>query len=301
MPTAIVTGGTGFLGAALVDRLVDEGWDVVPLARSGGTVAGCEVRPVDVCDAEELDDVFESVSPTVVFHLAASIPNSFDHDDSISAFVPNVQGMLNVLEAARNTDVEAVVYASSSVYGPETDGLLTEKTPVVPFNFYSTSKYVGDVLCEQYRNEGELSTFALRISAPYGPGNDSASVLNIFIERALDDRPILLYGSGQRRQDFTYVSDVVDAFLLAAQRRSSDTGGTYNIASGRSVSMRELAETVVDVVPDCTSDIERADKPDPQEGYRPRYDISKAERELGYEPSVSLEDGIEACIDAMAE
>jgi nucleoside-diphosphate-sugar epimerase len=121
--------------------------------------------------------------------------------------------------------------------------------------------------------------------------------MNVFIRRALSGKPLKLYGSGSREQDFTYIDDVVRAFT-ATYRFRERARVVYDIASGHSVSMEELANIVLDVCPGTNSEIVHTGEPDPQEEYRPEYDLRKARIELSFEPSVDLRTGIRACCSA---
>jgi UDP-glucose 4-epimerase len=296
MSIAFLTGATGFIGSNLLKRLRADRWETIATSRRGGLVNGISVAPLDMTDEQEIMSFCSNIKCDVVFHLAAIVPNSFKHEEAMESFIPNIKGTLSFLNAAIIMQAKTFVFSSSSsVYGLKCNRI-TEETKFEPFNFYSISKFVGDILCEQYRLTGKIKTFTLRISAPYGPNNQKPTVINKFIENALKNKPLKIFGSGLRKQDFTYIDDVAESLLLAYENRTKE-GGIINIASGRSVTMKELAEIVISCVPGTKSKIKYVGA-DPQENYRPEYDITKAKQMLNFSPKVTLEEGIKRCVYA---
>ena len=298
MNNVLVTGATGFIGQHLVRRLNNAGYTVFGISKSGGSVAGHHITPVDMTNAQALASYCADKAFDAVFHLAAVIPVSFSDNTARESLMANVTSTLNLLEVFKQKEWNVFVYASStSIYGtPLIHHPIMENFPALLYNFYSTGKYFGEMLCEQFRIAHNLCISSLRISSPYGPGQRRETVITKFIKMALQSEDITLYGTGQRKQDFIYIDDVVEAFLLAYQKKAS---GVFNTASGVSISMKELAETILKVIPTSQSKIVYTGIMDPQEHYRVEFSIEKAKKELGYIPMFSLADGIKRYVDTI--
>jgi UDP-glucuronate 4-epimerase len=296
MSNVLVTGATGFIGQHLVLRLSKAGYIVFGISKNGGNIAGHIIIPVDMTNAIALASYCEDKSFDAVFHLAASVPSSFNDNTAKESLLTNVTSTLNLLDIFKQKRWNVFIHASSTaVYGsPLIHEVITEDCPVSLNNFYSIGKYFAEVLCEQFRAAHDLCISSLRISAPYGPGQRKDTVITRFIKMALQSEDITIYGSGQRKQDFTYIDDVVEALILAYQKRAC---GIFNIASGVPVSMKELAETILKVIPASKSKIVYTGIPDQQEHYRPNFSIEKAKNELGYAPMFLITEGIKRYAD----
>lgn len=293
----LVTGATGFIGKHLVRFLKRQsGLGLWCISRNGGQVDGIHVDSVDLTSAEEVAEwhrnkpVFDTI-----FHLAALIPSSFESSEDDELYFDNIHMMHNILSLAISDKSSIVYISSSSVYSADNVPLTEDMVPQ-PDNMYSLSKYVGELLCNIAYMRYGLSTAILRISAPYGPSQKAQTVINIFLRAALESRDISVYGSGNRTQDFTYIDDVIQAMWLACRKKAS---GVYNIASGKPVTMYELAKTVLSVEPQSKSKILYSGTPDSQETYRGVFSIEKAQDILGYLPGTTLEKGLLHCLDAM--
>lgn len=294
----LVTGATGFLGKHLVRFLaLQPELGLWCISRNGGQVDGIHVDSVDLTSAGEITEwhrnkpVFDTI-----FHLAALIPSSSESSEADEMFFSNICMMQNTLSLAISDKSSIVNLSSSSVYSTENVVPLTEDIIPQPDNLYSLSKYVCELLCDIAHMRYGLSAANLRISAPYGPCQNARTVINIFLRAALESEDITIYGSGNRTQDFTYVDDVVQAMWLACRKKAS---GVYNINSGKSVTMSELAKAVLSVEPQSRSKIIYSGTPDLQETYRGVFSIEKAQDSLGYAPRISLEKGLLLCMDAM--
>lgn len=292
---ALVTGATGFIGRALVRRLKEEGVEVSATSLRGGRVEGIEVAAIDLTRPDGGHALCAGKEIGVFFHLAAEIPNFFMGPVAERSFWANIAMTLKVLKIASRRRCQFVYASSTSVYGPRPPTPCTEASPTYCDNFYSAGKYTGEILCNQFSMNSGNPLAILRISAPYGPGNSRATVINTFISRALRSEDLILYGTGMRQQDFTYIDDIVNALWLVYQRSAV---GVFNIASGRSVTMRQLAEHVLEALPGVRGRIVSAGVPDPQEDYRPSFSIQKARGTFGYEPKTSLTDGLKRCAEA---
>lgn len=307
---ALVTGGAGFIGSTLVDRLLAEGHevDVVDDLSSGSmaNLADARANPehvfqlhrVDVRDAAVVE-LIERRRPEVVFHLAAQIDVRTSVADPVLDAMINVIGSLHVLEGARRAGTRKVVFASSggTIYGePSGEDLpIKESQPQRPISPYGVAKkVVGDYLFA-YRQLHELEFTALALANVYGPRQDphgEAGVVAIFAGRLLADEPCTIFGDGGQTRDYVFVDDVVDAFV-----RASDKGGglVLNIGTGVETSVNELYGTMARV-----AGVDRAATlADARAGELPRssLDAGRAGIHLGWKPWTDLATGTAAVLE----
>lgn len=301
---ALVTGGGGFIGSNLVAALLEEGHDVVildnfstgrreNLAELTGEV---EVVEGDLRSYERVHAATTGVE--VVFHQGAlpSVPRSVQ--DPLTSNAANVDGTLNVLLAARDEGVRRVVFASSSsVYG-EAPGLpRKEDQPLLPIAPYAVSKLAAEAYCRAFWRIYSLETVSLRYFNVFGPRQDPTSQYSAVVPRFtrlfLDDQPPTIYGDGRQSRDFTYVANVVQANLLAAEVEGIG-GETFNIASGESRTVNELAAQLRQTL---DSSVEPVHEPArPGDVLASAADIGKARAQLGYTPTVSFEEGLRSTV-----
>jgi UDP-glucose 4-epimerase len=244
---ALVTGGAGFIGSTLVDRLVGDGHDVVVLddlrrGKRSNLPAGCLLHEVDI-SSPELAGVVAEARPEVIFHLAAQIDVRVSVADPLLDVSQNVVATVNLAEAARLAGVRKIVFASSggSIYGTPEDLPVRESAPINPKSPYAASKVAAEVYLNTFRQLYGLDCTHLALANVYGPRQDplgEAGVIAIFANALLAGAPTKLFGDGGNTRDYVYVGDVVDAFIAA----SGDLGGgrRYNIGTGRQTSDREL-------------------------------------------------------------
>jgi UDP-glucose 4-epimerase len=291
-----VTGGAGFIGSHLVARLVRDGHDVVVLDDlSTGDAASvhpaARLHAADVCDPGAVREAVAGAE--VVFHLAAHRAIARSIDDPAGTDRANSQGTVTVLQAAVDAGVRRVVYASSSsVYGDAPATPVVEDTPLVPVSPYAVSKLAGEHYCRVFAQLHGIETVALRYFNVYGPGQPSdgryATVIPIFLEALLSGRRPVVYGDGTLARDFTYVDDVVAATVAAASLPA--IRGAYNVGAGEPYSLLELLGILgrlTGVRPDPVLEDAR-----PGDVARTHADSSAARRDLGFEPSVSFEEGL---------
>lgn len=298
-----VIGGAGFIGSNLVDELLMQGLEVTVLDNlSEGKLDNLirwkgnpklEFVRGDIRDRQLVRAVCDH--KTCVFHLAAMSRIQPSIADPYLAFEENVMGTVNVLEACRLGEVKRVVYsASSSVTGDNGSAVVESGIPVpedTPTDFkspYSLSKHFGEEACELYRKLFGISTVSLRYFNVYGPRHQEtgsyATVIAIFRKQKREGKPLTVVGDGTQRRDFTFVSDVVRANMLAMMNFSMT--GTVNIGTGKNYSINEVAKLI-----DPSGSVEFVS---PRKGeYRATLaDNSRAKRELGWFPAVNLEDGL---------
>jgi UDP-glucose 4-epimerase len=293
----LVTGGAGFVGSHLVDALVADN-DVRVLdncSRGSRSTPSDEAEFVegDIRDAETVDHACSDVD--IVFHQAANISVDRSVADPIESHRVNVDGTLNVLEAARDVNARVVFASSAAVYGEPSSVPVTESQPKTPSSPYGAEKLSADRYMRLYADLYDLDTVALRYFNVYGPGGigtDYSGVIDAFLTRARRNEDLPVHGDGTQTRDFVHVSDVVQANLLAAV--TEHAGDAYNVGTGKSVTIDRLAELIVDVT-ESSSDIvhtePRAGDIDESEA-----NIERARDRLGYEPRTTLRDGLEALV-----
>jgi nucleoside-diphosphate-sugar epimerase len=295
----LVTGANGFIGKYACALLAQKAFTVVPIVREKRETKQLVLAYPDVIlgDLRELDWLREAVEagPDLVVHLAAVMPASFKKDEGLSAAETNALIDRNVFSFCQKIRIGLVYASGTSVYGLGDGRVVKESDKTSPVGPYVAQKVRSEEMGASFFEQRGLQFAALRICAPYGPGQKTATVLKIFVDRALQGLPLFYHGTGSRQQDFTYVEDIAAAIVLTAETRKS---GVYNIAGGSPVSMKQLAEMVVHHVPNCSSNVRPSGQKDPQEKSTALFSIEKARKELGWTPQVDLEEGLNICIKA---
>jgi UDP-glucose 4-epimerase len=302
----LVTGGGGFIGSNIAERLLQEGHEVRVLdsfatGRRSNLLDGVELVEGDVQSYERVHHATRGVD--VVFHQAAlpSVPRSVQ--DPLMSHAVNATGTLNVLLGARDNDVRRVVYASSSsVYGANPALPKHESHAAAPISPYAVSKQCGEAYCRAFSEVYGLETVALRYFNVFGPRQDPSSqyaaVVPKFIRAALHGEPVTIHGDGTQSRDFTFVQNVVDANLLAATAEGV-AGRTFNVAMGDSTTLNELVELIEEVVGQALS--VRHGPPRVGDVLHSQADIGAAREVLGYEPRFSLSEGLHETVKDLAE
>ena len=252
MKKAIVTGGAGFIGSNLVDKLIEQGVEVTVLDNlSTGKEENINPKTkfinCDISTASETDMLFYINGADVVFHLAALARVQPSIEDPISFNEVNVKGTLNVLLAAHKAKVKRVVYsASSSCYGDATKFPTPEEHSTNPLSPYGLQKYVGEQYCKMFSEVYNLDTVSLRYFNVYGERMNLEGayclVLGIFAQKMLEGKPLTINNDGEQRRDFTYVGDVVEANILAATHKEPLNGEAFNIGNGKEFTVNEIAD-----------------------------------------------------------
>jgi nucleoside-diphosphate-sugar epimerase len=299
----LVTGGAGFIGSHLVERLLRENHEVRVLDNfsTGRRENLLEFGDVEIIegDVQSYERAHTAVRGCeVVFHQAAlpSVPRSVQ--DPLTTNAANVIGTLNVLLSARDSDVRRVVFASSSsVYGANRTLPKSEDLPPAPISPYAVSKVAGEGYCQSFSEVYGLETVALRYFNVFGPRQDPrsqyAAVVPKFIAAFLTRERPTVYGDGNQTRDFTYVGNVVEGTLLALDAEGV-AGRTFNIACGEQVSINALLDQLRRLT---GVDLEaRYVDSRPGEVMHSHADVSRARRELGYRPTITFEDGLKLTI-----
>lgn len=303
--TYVVTGGAGFIGSHIAERLLKDGHTVrvidnlitgkrENLAVLGGKI---EFYEVSITDLEALRPIFKGVD-TVFHHAAlASVPMSIENP--LLTHEHNVTGTLNVLVAARDAGVRRVVYAASSAaYGNNTAEQQVETAAPMPLSPYGVSKLAGEYYCQSFAQVYKLETVCLRYFNVFGarqdPTSQYAAVIPLFITGMIDGKAPTIYGDGLQSRDFCFVENVVHGNLLASEAPQAN-GEVINIATGKRVNLLELAAQIND----CLGTRLEPKHVEARVGdvKHSRADITKAQSLLGYEPIVDFETALKHTIE----
>ena len=309
----LVTGAGGFIGSHLVERLVVEGARVRALVHYNSrndpglltllpadTLEHVEAVPGDLRDPVAVRQAVEGMG--IVFHLGAliSIPYSYKHPFHVAE--TNLMGTLNVLQACREMGVRRLVHTSSSeVYGTALRVPIDEDHPLQGQSPYSASKIGADKLAESYFCAYELPVVTLRPFNTYGPRQSDRAVIPTIITQALTQELVHL-GNLDARRDLTYVTDTVDGFIMVSEAADVE-GKTYNLGAGSDISIGELAEKIIKLVGRSVKiDVDEARlRPERSEVQRLLADNTLAKKELGWEPRISLDEGLRQTIEWISD
>ncbi len=296
----IVTGGAGFIGSHLVDRLLRDGHDVLVLDdMSSGRIENLAhvkdnrrltINKIDVSNYDEIRNHFDGAE--WVFHLAALADIVPSIQQPLRYHKANVDGTVAVLEAARRSGVRRFIYAASaSCYGIPDLFPTPETAPIRTMYPYALTKYLGEQYMLHWNKVYQLPCLSLRFFNVFGPRSRTTgaygAVFGVFLAQKLADKPFTVVGDGTQTRDFTFVTDAVEALVQAAESQIS--GEIFNVGSGGTYSINHLVELLGGEViyipkrpgePDCTF-----------------ADISKIKRALGWQPKVSFEEGVRIMLD----
>jgi UDP-glucose 4-epimerase len=305
---ALVTGGAGFIGSNLVDALLARGDRVTVVDDlstgkqanlTGAIAAGAELHVLDIRDAERLAAVVAAAAPDAIFHLAAQIDVRKSVDDPAWDATINVGGTINVLQAAHRHGVARVVNSSTggAIYGDAQTLPSPETETPLPEAAYGQSKLAAEGYLGLYERLYGLSSVTLRYGNVYGPRQDplgEAGVIAIFCGCLATGRQPTIFGDGKQTRDYVYVGDVVGANLLAV---TSDASGPINIGTSRETSVLELVGVLGELagVDDFTANFA---PPRLGELARSCLDVGRARELLGWEPAVTIRDGLRMTLDA---
>ena len=299
--TALVTGGAGFIGSHLVDRLVDEGHKVIVVDDlSSGKLKNLNpaatFHHTDI-NHPSLQDIFHREEPDLVFHLAAQISVANSTHDPVHDAEINVIGALRVMEAARHHGVEKIIYSSTggALYGDPEINPCSEQTSIEPLSPYGLSKYLAEQYLALYHRLYHMNYTILRYGNVYGPRQDphgEAGVIAIFSQMMLEGKQPHIFGDGEQARDFVFVGDVVAANIAAIEKGDSDH---FNIGTGANVDINRIYQLLRDIIQYRWDAEHRPARPG--EVNKISLECSKAQQEFGWTPQVSIEEGLERTVD----
>lgn len=303
--TILITGAAGFIGSTLSERLVDAGHTIVgvdnfcdfyPRSDKQANLQKLhssdrfELAEADIRDRDAMFDLFTRHEPHAVIHIAAmaGVRPSIAQPHYYTSV--NLDGTVNLLDAAVHTDVGRFVFASSSsVYGNNSKVPFAEDDPVdFPISPYAATKRSGELICHTYWHLYRLPIFCLRFFTVFGPRQRPDLAISKFLRLVHDHRPIPFFGDGSNSRDYTYIDDIVNGIVAARDR--CDRFAIYNLGGSSPVTLDELVGTIERV----TGRTAKLDRQPVQPGdvNRTWADLTRSKAELGYEPKVPLEEGI---------
>lgn len=250
----IVTGGSGFIGSHIVDKLIELGHEVIVIDNESSTAHNqfyyndkAQYHKIDVSDYTGTRHLYEGVD--YVFHLAAESRIQSTVDNPLLCFNTNVCGLAVVLQSAREARVRKVIYSStSSAYGLKNQPPMTESMREDCLNPYSVSKVAGEKMCEMYTNLYGLNTITFRYFNVYGPREPIkgpyAPVIGLFLRQKKANETLTITGDGKQRRDFVHVEDVVRANILAMEYNGNKHGEVFNVGVGKNYSVNEIAQMI---------------------------------------------------------
>ena len=302
---ALVTGGYGFIGNQIVELASREFEEVRVLDNFTNIAREVKLPNIalikgDIRDIATVTRAFKDVD--VIFHTAAQIDVLASMNEPFFDLDNNIKGTLSVCEGARKCDVLKLVYSSSAaVYGNCNVFPITEEQPIQPLSPYSISKYCGELYMSYYYRTYGIKTPTLRYFNVYGPyqhpENAYSGVISKFIYRARKGLPIEIYGDGKQTRDFVYATDVAYANLGAAKNAAENT--TINVGSGIETSIKELATMVKELTGSMSPIVNLP--PRAADGRRSLADIRKAKKLFGYQPKISILEGLKAVYNIQLE
>ena len=301
---ALVTGGAGFIGSHIVDRLLEDGHEVTVLddlstghRENLAEHAKLEIVEGDIRDFKTVNDCMQGVD--WVFHKAAvaSVPKTVN--DPVGSSAVNYQGTLHVLEAARQNRAKRVVFASSAaLYGDEPTLPKVETMLPVTLSPYAVDKLASEYACGMYTKLYGLETVSLRYFNVYGPRQDPSSpysgVISIFADKLKQGTAPTIFGDGEQTRDFVYVSDVVEANMQAISQ-DTPVGQVINIATGNKISLNQLLNTFCEIRQvEFSAEYQDSRQGDIKESYA---NVDKAASILGWNSTVKLDQGLRKLIE----
>jgi len=304
MKRVLVTGGAGFIGSHLIERLLERGNDVICL---DNFFTGSKQNIVHLLDNPYFElirhDVVEPILLEVddVYNLACPASPVHYQYNPVKTIKTNVLGTINMLGLAKRTHARLFQASTSEVYGdpeqhPQREDYWGHVNPIGIRSCYDEGKRVAETLCMDYHRQNKVPVKLVRIFNTYGPRmaiNDGRVVSN-FIVQALRNEPITIYGEGQQTRSFCYVDDLVAGFLAMMDKTGDDFAGPVNIGNPGEFTIRELADKVIQLT-GSSSTIKKCPLP-PDDPTQRRPDISLAKEKLGWEPTIHLEEGLKKTI-----
>ena len=301
MSKITVTGGAGFIASHLTDKLIEKGHDVVIIDNlSTGKKENLNLKAkfyeADICDSK-IAQIFQEEEPEIVFHFAAQIDIRKSVKNPIGDAKINILGSLNLLENCREVGVKKFIFASTggAIYG-DTNIIPTPEThPENPESPYGICKLTIEKYLHFYQKTYGLDSTILRLANIYGPRQNSkgeAGVIAIFCDKMLKNKKVMINGNGKQTRDFAYVNDIVEAAILVTK---SEKSGIYNIGTGKETNINEIFRKLKELTISSCKEIHGPVKSGEQK--RSCLDYFKAKKELNWQPTCNLDEGLEKTVD----
>ncbi len=292
----MVTGGAGFIGSHVVDKLLKRGIRVfvfdLAAVRHRCASNGAEFIPGSILDLESLQAAMSGMD--AVFHLAAIADVKDVFQDPHYSEMINVRGTINVLEAARRAKVSRVIYGSTTwVYSEASGSVVDEETPLnPPSHLYTATKLAAEYYCRAYDKLYGVETTILRFGIPYGPRARPAAVIPILVSKALKGEPLTIAGDGSQFRQFVYVEDLAEGNVLALKPVAAHK--TYNLDGREKITIRQIAETIERLLGRVEIKYVEGRPGD----FAGKEVVSRrAKEELGWEPKTTFEAGVRAYVE----
>jgi len=305
----LVTGADGFMGSHLAERLLNEGAKVSVYVRGNSTIGTTQYA---LRNTKHLESSFDSIitgniaspdskelvvknKPEIIFHLAADayVPNSFGHP--IEVMETNVIGTLNMLHAVKESKVikRIVCTSSSEIYGMTLGGSIDEEHPLYPSSPYAASKVAADRYCYSYFNTYHLPIAIIRPFNTYGPRH-TYDVIPKFIELALKDKKLTIHGTGKQSRDFTYVDDMIEAFMIMGSHRNA-IGKAVNFGTGEAITINYIAKKIKEISGSKSEIVYTKDRAAQVPKLLCNYSLAK--KLFGWKPKVFIDEGLRRNIE----
>ncbi len=284
----LITGAGGLIGNAVCNSLHKQNMPFIGLYKSKPPNNSFGKTAFADIEKDDLQKTLASESISTIIHCAAAIPN--EQYTTLDCYNINTTIDERIVEYAQKNNIEKLIFISTTnMYGISNE-VIDETTNLNIDNLYSQAKFNSEKL---FSNLINIKVISLRVNAPYHYSQKANTVLKIFINKIVEGKDASYHGTGARQQDFTHVQDVADAVMCSLE---TDKTGMYNIASGTSISMKNLTALILSKVPASKSKIFPSGMPDAQENHKALFNISKAKNDLRWQPKIKLSEGIDEWI-----
>mgnify|MGYP006282397803 CR=1 FL=1 len=305
MSKVLVTGGGGFIGSAMINKLIEKDFEVKAFDLGiqfdeNPPAEGVEVYKGSILDKNDLMKATKGCD--YVIHLAAALGVKRTEEERLSTLSINIQGTVNVLEACIQDNIKKIIFSSSSeVYGEQTKLPIKENNPLNPKSIYAVTKLAGEEYLRAFKQRYDLDYTIIRFFNVYGPAQVAEFVMPKFIYMVKNNVSPKIYGKGNQIRAFCYVEDAAEGAYLALKNKDANSE-VFNIGNDKEpVTMENLAKKIIkisgkDIKPEYVP-MEKSDRTQKREIIKRMPDISKARKILGYEPKISIDEGIKKTLD----